>query len=145
MVGRTHAPTGANDLVLSRPILEGEVRSLGSEPLSLQECTRNERELIGLGVLVSYFSRYGSGLSLRTPLRRCDSDIITFLCVLEVPSWSDIIVLSCQSLSQVRGVVIALEGFLGILIILHEMSRGWRFRFGFLGGVFQADRRRYFS
>ena len=35
----------------------------------------------------------------------------------------------------------ALKGFLGILVILPEMRGGWRFQFGFLGGVLHAERR----
>jgi len=48
---------------------------------------------------------------------------------------------SCRSLSGARGIAMALEGFVGILIILPKMRREWWFQFSFLRGVLQAERR----
>jgi len=44
----------------------------------------------------------------------------------------------CRSLYGAKGVAVSLEGFLGILVILHEMREGW-FLSDFLGGMFQAE------
>jgi len=46
---------------------------------------------------------------------------------------------SCQSPSGTQGIVVALEGFLGTLVDLIEVHRRWRFRPGFLRGVFQME------
>jgi len=50
---------------------------------------------------------------------------------------------SCQSPTGARGVV-ALEGFLGTLVVLPEMHRGGWFQSGFFGGIFQAKGRKSF-
>jgi len=51
---------------------------------------------------------------------------------------------SCQSPSGAWDVTIALEGFLGTLVVIVEVCGGWGFWFGFLGGIFQMKRRRSF-
>ena len=52
---------------------------------------------------------------------------------------------SCRSQSGARGVIVASEGFLGILVILPDMRGGWRYRFGYLGGMLQVERRKPFT
>ena len=130
VIGGAPALTEAGDLVLSGSIFRGWGLTFGFWASFLIRCTWNkDRKLIGW---VCWWVASHDGAQI-SPSEHLGGDVIPPPSCVSWrfhPGWTSLSCMSCQSPSGTQGIVMASEGFIGILVILLEMREGWLFWFG---------------